>query len=59
MQMFLDYFDTGLKIYVAGVISYPVGKYLITRFGGALFDAAWEDVKKIAYKVWDTVKAKI
>lgn len=55
MVNFFNYFDTGLKIYIAGIVSYPVGKYLIARFGGAL----WEDAKKVAYSAWDMIKAKV
>ena len=55
MQNFLQYFDSYLKVYLAGVVSYPVGMYLLTRFGGAV----WEDVKKIAYSIWDKVRSKV
>jgi hypothetical protein len=49
-----DYFDTGIKIYLAGVITPFVGYYVITRFGVAI----WQDIKVWAYKAWDLFKAK-
>jgi hypothetical protein len=38
-----------------GVITLPVAKYILERFGGPV----WQAVKKIAYNVWEDVKGLV
>lgn len=39
--------------YLWGTLMAPVEAYVIYRFGGAL----WQDIKLVAYNVWDKVKS--
>lgn len=51
----MQYFDSYLKVYLLGVATPFVGYYVVTRFGAAI----WQDIKVLAYSVWDKVKAKV
>lgn len=55
MNTILSQFDTWWKIFGAGVVSYPVGRYAIVNFGGAV----WQVVKKFAYAAWDKIRSKV
>lgn len=49
--MFTEFF----KGYMWGTLMAPVEAYVIYRFGGAI----WQDVKVLAYSLWDKFKAKV
>jgi hypothetical protein len=51
----LPYLNTDINIYLAGVATPFVVYYVVTRFGAAI----WQDIKVLAYSVWDKVKAKV
>lgn len=39
--------------WAVGVMTIPVLRYVLERFGGPV----WQDIKKVAYKIWDAVKS--
>lgn len=48
-------FNTFVKGYLWGTALFPVEAYVVYRFGGTL----WQDIKVLAYSLWDKFKAKV